>query len=198
MRNAAARRLLGRLCGATKQDHAAVSELIARAVELRPDDPVPWLIAGARKIGRGDDDDPWGLRAWYAAGSQAVQDWPVEEFEEILTVSGMEPSWRGSLAPLAAWIEEGYRPDSIAELLASAGAAERAQPQVLGWHGATTSGSVGRGQGGMAGRMKWERPEPEDPGRDFLARKRVHRAASVGGDETQCQPATVIRATGVA
>ena len=109
LRNAAARRLLGRLCGAAKQDHAAISELVARAVELRPDDPVPWLIAGARKIGRGDDDDPWGLRAWYATTSQAAQEWLLEDYEALMVASAL-----GAVAGAARWLRSrrGSRTDT--------------------------------------------------------------------------------------
>ena len=117
--NDKARNLLGRLAAAAKHDNAALTELIARAVELRPDEKVSWLIAGARKIG-GRGDDPWRLREWYAAATQAVRDWPIEEYEEIMTVSGLAPSWHGSLAPLEAWIVHGYRPDSIADVIAAA------------------------------------------------------------------------------
>lgn len=120
-RDAQCRAFLGRLEKAAKGDLAALSELLERAVQARPDDPIPWLVAGARKIGGVDEtDDPWGVSAWYAAAAGKIQDWPEDVYQEIMAATGMAPSWRGSLAPLAAWIEDGYRAESIVEVLRAA------------------------------------------------------------------------------
>jgi hypothetical protein len=118
LRDGAARRLLGRLCDAARKDHKALSELLDRATQERPSEPVSWLMAGAKAIAeRSTADDPWGLRAWYASAPNAQQ-WPIAEYEMLLQVAGFQSSWRGSLAPLTAWIEDGYRLDSVVEIVA--------------------------------------------------------------------------------
>lgn len=52
-REGAARSLLGRLLRAASDDHKAVLDVLRRAEELRPADPVPWLMAAVRATPRG-------------------------------------------------------------------------------------------------------------------------------------------------
>jgi hypothetical protein len=120
LRPDACRKLLGRLSAASKQDYVGLLALIREAVKVRPDEPVSWLIAGARHIGNPTQD--WGLSRWYPAAPQAVRDWPIEVYEDIMAATGMPPSWHGSLVALDGWIKDGYRPDSIAEVIAQAAA----------------------------------------------------------------------------
>lgn len=118
LRPDACRKLLGgRLCPAAKDDYVGLLALILEAVRARPDEPVSWLIAGARKLGCGEDQDAWGLGGWYAAAPQAVQDWPVEELAAVMEATGFPPSWRGSLDVLERLMDAGYRPDSVADVI---------------------------------------------------------------------------------
>lgn len=117
--NGRVRNLLGKLDYLARRDRAGLVELIERCVQERPDEPVPWLIAGARKLGE-READAWGLVSWYATAPDTVRQWPIEDFEAIMSVSGMEPTWRGALGTVTSWIEDGYRPDSIFEVMAAA------------------------------------------------------------------------------
>lgn len=117
MRETKCRKFLGRLEKAAKGNRSALSDLIERAVEARPDDPIPWLVAGARKIGGRVED--WGLSEWYDAAPESVRGWPLDVYEDLMDATGLEPSWQGSLAILTAWVEDGYRPESIIEVIRS-------------------------------------------------------------------------------
>lgn len=71
--------------------------------------------------------DPYGLRAWLdaqrslpAAGLFDPAGYDAAAYEEILSAAGFAATWRGSLDILGDWIREGYRPDSIAEVIAEA------------------------------------------------------------------------------
>lgn len=71
--------------------------------------------------------DPWSLRAWYDATPEA-RGWTFQAFEEVLSASGLPATWRGSFDVLRRWVMDGYRPDSIAEVIAAAPASHDWRP----------------------------------------------------------------------
>lgn len=62
--------------------------------------------------------DPWGLNAYLVAQPSIVWGWNREALEEILIAAGLDRTWRGDLDTMAKWLTDGYRPDSIALVLA--------------------------------------------------------------------------------
>jgi hypothetical protein len=62
--------------------------------------------------------DPWGLIAYLNTRAPLQWGWHVEALEEILTAAGLDRTWRGDLDTMAKWLTDGYRPDSIALVLA--------------------------------------------------------------------------------
>lgn len=91
------------------------------------DDPEPDLAA-----------DPWGLREWLSAQPVALSGamfdpagYTVDALGDILTAAGFAPEWRGNLDTLGNWIRAGYRPDSIAEVIAEAAASTSADIRSL-------------------------------------------------------------------
>lgn len=62
--------------------------------------------------------DPWGLTAYLIAQPSIAWGWNQEALEEILTAAGLDRTWRGDLDTMAKWLTDGYRPDSIALVLA--------------------------------------------------------------------------------
>jgi hypothetical protein len=68
--------------------------------------------------------DPYGLNAWHATitsdGTLSAAMYDPDDLRPILIAAGWEPSWRGSLDILNAWMRDGYSPDSCAKVIASA------------------------------------------------------------------------------
>jgi len=70
--------------------------------------------------------DPWGVRAWHAA--QVIPEgamfcaagFDVSAFEEILEAIGLPREWRGDLDTMGKWILDGYRWDSIRDVILQA------------------------------------------------------------------------------
>ena len=60
---------------------------------------------------------PRSLTAWYAQAPECVRDWPIAEYHAIMAVAG-SPYWPNSMTVLTKWLLDGYRPDSIAEVIA--------------------------------------------------------------------------------
>lgn len=68
--------------------------------------------------------DAWGLTEWHATitsdGTLSAAMYDPDDLRPILIATGWEPSWRGSLDVLSAWMRDGYVPDSVAKVIASA------------------------------------------------------------------------------
>jgi hypothetical protein len=83
--------------------------------------------------------DPWGLRAWYGRQSEqspelfSVRGWDFEVMREVMLATGLPFDWRGDLGVLGSWLVAGFRPDSLAEVIAEDGAGSSSAPQSLRW-----------------------------------------------------------------
>lgn len=91
-------------------------------MEYRPH-PATWLnqkrwVQAAEDLAAG----PYGLDAWLALQPSdtrfSAPGWGRELCLDILRAVGMPEEWRGDLDVLGAWLVDGYRPDSIALVLA--------------------------------------------------------------------------------
>jgi hypothetical protein len=83
-----------------------------------------------------DPDDKWGLKGWVAKqqpsdGLFDPKGWEFDALEEILLMTGLPPSWRGNLDLLGDWIREGYRPDSVAAVIAEMAGSMSSAPRSL-------------------------------------------------------------------
>lgn len=83
--------------------------------------------------------DAWGLAAWYEAQPAetadmfSVRGWTLDALVEVMIASGLDVCWRGDLDTLGAWLCAGYRPDSIALVLAEDCAGSPASARTLRW-----------------------------------------------------------------
>jgi len=82
--------------------------------------------------------DAWGLTEWLAkqpAPADGALFWAggydVEALAEVLLAAGLAPEWRDDLDTLGAWLEAGYRPDSVRDVLAEAYARNGSAPRSL-------------------------------------------------------------------
>lgn len=86
--------------------------------------PSSWLNGACWLDEQPDKTDDYGLREWHATitsdGTLSAAMYDPDDLRPILIVTGWEPSWRGSLDILNAWMRDGYVPDSIAKTIASA------------------------------------------------------------------------------
>jgi hypothetical protein len=70
--------------------------------------------------------DDWGLRAWLDRQPQVADEpglfsprgWGYDALLDVMCATDLPKSWRGPLEPLGEWVREGYRPDSIALVIA--------------------------------------------------------------------------------
>lgn len=76
--------------------------------------------------------DPWGLNEYLTARAPLNWGWHVVALEEILTAAGLDRTWRGDLDTMAKWLTDGYRPDSIALVLAEE-TTKQPVPRFLAW-----------------------------------------------------------------
>lgn len=130
------RALLGRLVGRCGKRYAELSALIDHAARQRPDEPVSWLMAGAKGIGSTCVvEEPWGLRAWIiqegAHEGFGPEAWGYDALAEVMHATGFPDQWRGSLDPLRQWCLYRYRPDSVARVIAEQVAGFSGQPVSL-------------------------------------------------------------------
>lgn len=128
----ALRKLMGRLADAAGGDAGALLTVLREARDIRPADPVPWLIAACR-VRRGEDD-PWGLRAWMARApdalspeaAQAVREAGYDALAEIMEATTIAPSCRPGYEPLIGWLLDERDPASIAAVIGKlAGTSDR-------------------------------------------------------------------------
>lgn len=70
------------------------------------------------------DVDAYGLAEWLADlphdGTLSAACYDIDDLRPILIATGWEPSWRGSLDIVNAWMRDGYVPDSVAKIVAGA------------------------------------------------------------------------------
>jgi hypothetical protein len=68
------------------------------------------------------DADPFGLVEWHATitsdGTLSAAMYDPDDLRPILIATGWEPTWRGSLDMLGAWMRDGYVPDGVAKVIA--------------------------------------------------------------------------------
>jgi hypothetical protein len=70
--------------------------------------------------------DDWGLRAWLDRQPQVADEpglfsprgWGYDALLDVMCATDLPKSWRGPLEPLGEWVRDGYRPDSIALVIA--------------------------------------------------------------------------------
>lgn len=87
--------------------------------------PATWLHQGRYLDVQVDlSADQYGLTEWHATiisdGKLSAAMYDPDDLRPILIATGWEPSWRGSLDVLSAWMRDGYVPDSVAKAIASA------------------------------------------------------------------------------
>jgi hypothetical protein len=75
--------------------------------------------------------DAWGLDEWLPVAGDLG--WAREALEEILAAAGLDRTWRGDLDTMGKWLLDGYRPDSIALVLAEETAKQPAFVRFLAW-----------------------------------------------------------------
>lgn len=83
--------------------------------------------------------DPWGLRTWYDAedakprpkGKFYATGYEFTAYEEIMWATGIDETWRGDLDTLGKWIIDGYRYDSIRDVIIEARRNNPAVPKRL-------------------------------------------------------------------
>jgi hypothetical protein len=79
-----------------------------------------------RRAGSSGSDDDWGLRAWLDRQPQVADEpglfsprgWGYDALLDVMCATDLPKSWRGPLEPLGKWVRDGYRPDSIALVIA--------------------------------------------------------------------------------
>lgn len=102
--------------------------------------PTSWL--NAEKWDDVQEDltaDPWGLRTWYDAedakprpkGKFYATGYEFSAYEEIMWATGIDETWRGDLDTLGKWIADGYRYDSIRDVIIEARRNNPAVPKRL-------------------------------------------------------------------
>jgi hypothetical protein len=69
--------------------------------------------------------DPFGLNAWLetlppSKDGPSPHWYHVEDLQGILIAMGLDPTWRGTLDVLDAWLKDGYQPDSVSRVIAQA------------------------------------------------------------------------------
>lgn len=100
--------------------------------ECWDDDPAAVVQANQAGDARaGGAADPFGLQAYLAklpADHVLRTGYDPSMWEDILNAAGFGETWRGDLTPLAAWVTDRFRPDSIAEEIAIELARVRALP----------------------------------------------------------------------
>jgi hypothetical protein len=101
--------------------------------------------------------DPWGLNAYLNARASLDWGWHVEALEEILAAAGLDRTWRGDLDTMAAWLTDGYRPDSIALVCAEEAASKCLNVNKLSWLDRTVRQRAFRWD---ANRCEWRRQRP--------------------------------------
>ena len=87
--------------------------------------PATWLHQERwRDVQQDLTDDPYGLVAYMAKqaspGQLSIASYETDAIRPILIATGWDATWRGDLAPLNAWLRDGYLPDSVALVIASA------------------------------------------------------------------------------
>ena len=87
--------------------------------------PATWLNGDRfRDVAPDLTRDSYGIGEWLAGlprdGALSPLFYEIEEIRPILIATGWEPSWRGSLDVLNAWLRDGYEPDSVAKIIAEA------------------------------------------------------------------------------
>jgi hypothetical protein len=86
--------------------------------------------------------DPWGLSEWREGQRSTAETagmlfsvfgFAFEALEEIMVASLLPPEWRGDLAVLGGWLVDGYRPDSVADVVREVAKGMTAAPRDLRW-----------------------------------------------------------------
>lgn len=98
--------------------------------------------------------DPWGLFAWLPTAGELG--WSPDAIAEICSAAGLDRSWRGDLDTIGKWLTDGYRPDSIALVLAEE-TTRQPVPRFLAWFDRTVRQRAFRWN---ETRLEWTRQRP--------------------------------------
>jgi hypothetical protein len=120
------RQLLGRLIDRAGGDCVGMTQVLHEAIEHRPSDPIPWLMAcahGLRVQNAALTTGDWGLPAWLAVQPTGwtladVRGWDPDVWTLAMEASGIDATARPTLFRLGEWTRCGYRPDYFPAVMA--------------------------------------------------------------------------------
>ena len=126
-----ARRRLGRLLDECQGDRDALLAMLRDAERKQPDQPMPWLVAGALAIAaKGVAADEWGADAWLATVAPndpaaptctQIWDWAVPNaaatVRDLCEAAGLPPSWRGDKTWIAEICADRFEINNVIDVL---------------------------------------------------------------------------------